>query len=334
MSANDNSCSTCILLVDNDNDDLVSLTEKLENDGYQVSSATSGEHALDLIRESCFDLVLCNLHLQGMNGAQLTRAICRIHPQLPVIAMTTHNSIEESKRALAAGASDVITKPVEMTSLSFILENGLQRNQARAKRLSSERAEVLFKVVKALAAAIDAKSNYTSFHSARMAEMCIKIGKEMALTQEQLNMLELAAHIHDVGKIGTPNAVLMKPGRLSDDEWVDILKHPGLGANFLAGIDELSEVASIIRHHHEYMDGSGYPDGLKGNAIPMLARIMAVADAYEAMTSDRPYRKALSRYEALDELRLHTDRQFDLVVVNAMACVISRLDEQERREAA
>lgn len=313
-----------VLVVDDDSDVLALLSDALTSFGYRVSPATTGEQALNLAREKKFDLILCDLRLQGMNGIVLTRAFCRMHPQVPVVLLTAYGDIEASRQALDAGASDFVTKPLELTTLPFILENNLQRKKIEARRLSEERAEVLFKAIKALAAAIDAKSEFTGAHSARMAELCVEIGVELGVSQEDLNTLELAAHIHDVGKIGTPDAVLSKPGRLSDDEWVDILKHPATGADFLAGIEELSEVAAVVRHHHEHMDGSGYPDGLKNEAIPFLARILAVADAFEAMTSDRPYREAVSVPDAVAELRMNAGIQFDPVVVEAAVVVIER----------
>jgi HD-GYP domain-containing protein (c-di-GMP phosphodiesterase class II) len=164
----------------------------------------------------------------------------------------------------------------------------------------------------------------------------LEIGAELGLSEEQLNTLELAVYVHDLGKIGIPDEVLSKPGKLTDDEWVDILRHPSLSAGFLAGIEELAEVASIVRHHHERVDGSGYPDGFKGEAIPFLSRILSVADAFEAMTSPRPYRKAISWEEALAELRNNAGTQFDPEVVEAAARVVERAIgmDKHRKKAA
>lgn len=327
--------SAAHVLVVDDEPSLVNLLgDALIRYGYEVSKACSGEAALELSRVRRFDLVLCDLYMSGMSGLQLTAALCRMHPHLPVVLITAYGDIKASRLALETGAVDFITKPIELSKLPFILENNLQRKKIEAQRLSDERADVLFKAIKALAAAIDAKSHYTGRHSARMADMCIEIGFELSLSECELNILELSAYIHDVGKIGTPDSVLMKPGRLSDDEWVDILKHPAMGASFLAGIEELSEVASIIRHHHEHLDGSGYPDGLVGDAIPLLARILTVADAYEAMTSDRPYRDAIGQNEALDELRRHSGKQFDPAVVDAMIRVVHKQDAQRDEKRA
>lgn len=314
--------TTRVLVVDDDVDALNAVSDALEEFGYEVARAASGERALEMAREIAFDVALCDLYMSGLTGMQLVRALSRIHPQMPIVLVTGSGDVEQSRQALEAGAVDFISRPVEPSTLPFVLENNLQRKRLEAKRLSETRADVLFKAIKALAAAIDAKSHFAGSHSARMADLCLEIGKEMDLPEDRLNVLELAAHIHDVGKISTPDYVLSKPGKLSDDEWVDILKHPSMGADFLAGIDELAEVASVVRHHHEHVDGSGYPDGLKGDAIPLLARILAVADAYEAMTSDRPYRRALPPENAVGELVANAGTQFDPAVVEAAQRVL------------
>jgi putative nucleotidyltransferase with HDIG domain len=185
-------------------------------------------------------------------------------------------------------------------------------------------ADVLLKTIQAIAAAVDAKSLFSSEHSSHVTQFCVEIGAEMGLPQDSLETLEFAANIHDIGKIGTPDSVLNKIGRLTSDDWTNIREHPGVGASFLSRIDELEEVARIIRHHHERMDGFGYPDKLKGRAIPLLSRILAVADAFEAMTSNRPHRCAMGTAEALHELQANAGEQFDPDVVRAAANVIER----------
>ncbi len=323
-----------VLVVDDEQDVLDQLSEALGRFGYTAATATSGESALRLTREQRFDLVIADLCLEGVSGIQLTQALSRMHPQMPVVLMTTHGDIEAGRLALEAGVSDFITKPLELESLPFVVENNLQRKKLEARRLSEERADVLFKTIKAMAAAIDARSDHTSCHSVRMANLCIAIARELDFSQDVLNALELAAYIHDIGKIGTPDSVLTKPGELSEDEWVDILKHPATGADFLAGIEELTEVAAIVRHHHEQFDGTGYPDGLKGDAIPLSARVLAAADAFEAMTSERPYRSAMSGAKAMDELRKNAGTQFDPAVVAAVERVAGRFTEADDEKRA
>lgn len=323
-----------VLVVDSESDVVEHLVDALKSYEYQVSTAECGETAIELSREKSIDIVLCDLALQGMTALEVTESLCRIHPHLPVVLITDFSDIKASRKALEIGAADFISKPIEFITLPFVIENNLQRKILEARKLSEERADVLFKAIKALAAAIDAKSHYTGRHSARMAEICVEIGKEFKLSDNTLNALELSAYIHDVGKIGTPDAILAKPGKLTEEEWADVLKHPAMGAGFLAGIDELSEIAAIIRHHHEHLDGTGYPDGLKGDAIPFLSRILAVADAFEAMTSDRPYRSAISRNDAMDELKRNSGKQFDPNVVNATINVIKRLYHEDAEEKA
>jgi response regulator RpfG family c-di-GMP phosphodiesterase len=334
MQLNDPGYPTAqVLVVDDEPDALAALADALITHGYDVSTAPSAEDGIELAKQKGFDLVLCDLYMNGMSGVQFTQAVSRMHPNVPVIVVTAWGDIEASRQALDAGASDFVTKPIEFTSLPFLLENNLQRKKIELRRVSEQRADVLFKAIKGLAAAIDAKSHYTGKHSAHTAEVCLEIGQEHGLTEERMNTLELAAHIHDVGKIGCPDAVLTKPGKLTPEEWYDILRHPAMGADFLAGIDELTEVATIVRHHHERMDGEGYPDGLSGDAIPPLTRILAVADAFEAMTSDRPYRPALSWDDALAELRANAGTQFDPLVVTAAERVVRMalgIDDEER----
>lgn len=195
-------------------------------------------------------------------------------------------------------------------------------------------ADVLLKTIEAIAAAIDAKSLFSRKHSAHVTELSLEIGVELGLPAERLDTLRLAAHIHDIGKIGTPETVLTKPGTLTDDEWARILKHPAAGADFLAEIDDLREVAEIVRHHHERIDGQGYPDRLRGEGIPFLSRILAVADAFEAMTSRRPHRRPITALEALEELKINAGRQFDADVVEAAATVIERRHSAESGKKA
>lgn len=204
---------------------------------------------------------------------------------------------------------------------------------AAASRMFS--ANVLFATIRAIAAAVDAKSVFSREHSSRVTQLCLEIGSEMGLPKEDLAILEFAAAIHDIGKIGTPESLLSKMDRLTEEDWTSIRDHPRVGATFLARIDEQREVATIIRHHHERMDGYGYPDNLRGQAIPLSSRILAVADAFEAMTADRPYRRAMSPANALRELQANAGEQFDPEVVKAAAAVIQRkyLETRDKRAA-
>lgn len=180
----------------------------------------------------------------------------------------------------------------------------------------------LHEVVDALAAAVDAKDNYTCGHSERVAEMSLAIAKEMRLSDEEQYLIHIGAHLHDVGKIGIPDAVISKPGRLTNEEFSMIKDHPVIGYQIVSKVKILQSVSLIIRHHHERIDGDGYPDRLAGAEIPLGARIVAVADAFDAMTTTRTYKTSMSVREALQELTRCSDTQFDRKVVEVFTNII------------
>jgi response regulator RpfG family c-di-GMP phosphodiesterase len=308
------------------------LEEGLAALGHEVLSTPDGEAALGLLKQKRLDVVITSSDLLGMNGIQLSRAIARIHPHVPIVIMSRSPDPGEVAQALSSGASDLVSETISPEEMAAVVERNIERKAAAARRLMSDRAEVLFKAIRALTAAIDAKSHYAARHSARVTQLSLLIGCRLALSPEQTMTLELAGQLHDIGKIGTPDTVLTKPDVLTDEEWVDVLKHPALGSAFLAPIPELAEIASIVRHHHEHFAGTGYPDGLQGEAIPMLSRIIAVADAYDAMTSERPYRRAMSHEEAADELRQHCGTQFDASIVHHLIAALGE-DSVERKAA-
>jgi len=182
----------------------------------------------------------------------------------------------------------------------------------------------LHEVVDALAAAVDAKDSYTCGHSERVAEMSLAIAKAMNLSEEEQYLIHIGAHLHDVGKIGIPDAIISKPGRLNENEFNMIKEHPMTGYHIVRKVKILQSVSLIIRHHHERMDGGGYPDGLFGTAIPLGARIVAIADAFDAMTTNRTYKKSKSKSEALQELIRCSDSQFDREIVRVFVEIITK----------
>jgi putative nucleotidyltransferase with HDIG domain len=187
--------------------------------------------------------------------------------------------------------------------------------------------------VRALGAAMETKDQYTAEHAESLALMAIAVGRELGLSDADLRLLEYAALLHDIGKIGVPGEILNKPDQLNDEEFAEIAKHTLLGEHISSQVDDLKPVARIIRSAHERWDGKGYPDGLRGEDIPLLARILLVCDAYHAMTSDRPYRKALAEDIALAELRQHAGTQFDPDVVHALCHVWETIGRMSRGEA-
>jgi putative two-component system response regulator len=315
-----------ILIVTSDDATADAALNALSGRRYNVMIATNGQQALAVLKQRAVDMMLTDINVPHMPGLHLAHAAARMLPDLAVALLTQETGIEAARTAVGCGASDYISKPIDTPQLVLVLERNLTKKRSSADQLATERSQVLFSAIRALAAAIDAKSDFTATHSSRVTALSVSAAKVMGLPASDIATIELAAQIHDIGKIGTPDEVLDKPGTLTDMEWVDILRHPDVGSGMLSHVPALARVASIVRHHHERYDGTGYPDGLAGEAIPLLARIVAIADAYEAMTSDRPYRMAKSHTEAIRELRANMGKQFDPL---ALECFIAAVDDME-----
>jgi HD-GYP domain-containing protein (c-di-GMP phosphodiesterase class II) len=236
---------------------------------------------------------------------------------MPVVLLTGHTDVELARDSLQRGASDFVTKPVNIRELPILVERNLTRRRLEVARLQEREAQVLFAAIKALASAVDAKDRYTARHSRVVTRLALLLADAIHLASEERYVLELSAWMHDVGKIGVPDSILTKPGSLTEEEFTVMKAHPVKGGEIVGEIEELGRVADVIRHHHERVDGHGYPDGLRGEAIPLASRIILIADAFEAMTADRSYRHGLDREAALGELREHGGTQFDAELVNA-----------------
>jgi putative two-component system response regulator len=312
-----------LLVVDDVEAVRIALTECLGVIGYDVTAAASGVDALDLLRMERFDLMITDHTMPGLSGLELTEVVLTMHPDMPVVLLTGHTDVEMAKTSLLRWASDFVTKPVNIKELPIVVERNLTRRRMEVARLREREAQVMFEAIKALASAVDAKDPYTARHSDRVTRLSLLIGDAIGLGPEERYVLELSAWMHDVGKIGIPDSILTKPARLTVEEFDLMKKHPVKGAEIVGQIEELSRVADVIRHHHERVDGSGYPDGLIGEAIPLNARIIQIADAFEAMTSDRSYRKDPGRTYALQEIAQFSGSQFDPALAQAFLSVIA-----------
>jgi len=306
-----------LLVVDDMEAMRMALVQCLHLSGYEVVSAASGGEALELLRTQRFDLLLTDQAMPGLSGLELTEAVSRMHPHMPVVLLTGHTDVELARDSLQRGASDFVTKPVNIRELPILVERNLTRRRLEVARLQEREAQVLFAAIKALASAVDAKDRYTARHSRVVTRLALLLADAIHLASEERYVLELSAWMHDVGKIGVPDSILTKPGSLTEEEFTVMKAHPVKGGEIVGEIEELGRVADVIRHHHERVDGHGYPDGLRGEAIPLASRIILIADAFEAMTADRSYRHGLDREAALGELREHGGTQFDAELVNA-----------------
>ena len=293
----------------------------------QVRTAEDGTAALKSIRASRPDLVLLDVQMPGMNGYEVCRRIksdaaTRL---LPVVMITSLDRTSDRVQALEAGADDYMTKPVDRVELVARVRSALRLKTVYDSLDSAE--QVIF----ALAAAVEAKDPFTEAHTQRVAESARAIGARLGLAEPDLDALYRGGLIHDIGKIGVPDAILLKPGPLNAQELTAMRLHPIIGENIVAPLRSGAALLPIIRHHHEHFDGGGYPDRLSGGGIPQLARIVSVCDAFDALVNDRPYRQRKSTDEALATLTAGAGRQWDPEVVRLF---VSELPSVTRLGAA
>jgi putative two-component system response regulator len=302
-----------ILVVEDDVRLRTVLLRFLTREGYEATPAGTGEDALRLVRERHPDLVLLDVRLPGeLDGFDVCRRIKENEATalIPVTILTALDSAEARQAGIEAGADDFLTKPFDYSLLRARL-----RTQLRIKRLTDqlERAET---VIFSMARWVEVKDPYTEGHLRRIAGYGAQIAEALGLGPEQVRTVRRAGILHDIGKIGVSEAILQKPGPLDPEEQAELRRHAEHGAAIVAPLGFAAEVAPIILAHHEHWDGRGYPRGLAGEAIPIGARIIAVVDAWDAMTTDRPYRRSLGDAEAIRRLRQGAGTQWDPRVVD------------------
>ncbi len=312
--------SPLVLVIEDEPTQRGLLTRVLEREGYQVLGLADGEMGLRAIVEHAPQMVLLDLNLPRMDGFEICRRL-RADPltaTLPVIIITAHTAMEDMVAALDAGADDFLAKPVQQAELLARMRSAMRLRRAIT---SLERAT---QIVAALANAVEAKDVGLVHHCRWLAHHAARVGANVGLRGEQLEAVAYGALLHDVGKIGVPEHLLRKEGPLSDEEWDLMRRHPEIGERICEPLRASRTFAPIIRHHHERFNGTGYPDRLRAERIPLGARIVAIADAYEAMVHGRPYQPAQAHSVARDELLRLRGSQFDPELVPIF------LDELER----
>jgi putative two-component system response regulator len=274
------------------------LTGLLTRDGYTVRAAADGTAALQMIRDETPDLILSDVLMPGMNGFELCREVKsnRATRLVPVVLVTSLSERQDRIEGINAGADDFLTKPVDAQELKARV-----RSLLRLKRFTDD-LDSAESVILSLALTVEARDSYTSGHCQRMAAYASGFGRHLGLPDEDVAALRRGGYLHDVGKVGVSDAILQKPGRLTPEERDAMKRHTIIGEALCGELRLLKPVRPIARHHHERCDGSGYPDGLKGKEIPLLAQIMAIVDVYDALSTDRVYRPALSAEAAIAEL--------------------------------
>jgi putative two-component system response regulator len=318
-----------ILIVDDEMANVRLLEVILESGGFtKVRSATDAAQGLRMFQEERPDLLLLDLHMPHINGFELME---RLQPMmdedgfLPILVLTADVTPQTKRRALASGANDFLTKPVDRVEvllrvtnlLKIRLQNANLEQQVRERTQGLEEAQ--HATLRRLALAAEYRDDDTGVHTRRVGSLAGQLGRSLGLGQKQALLLEQAAPLHDVGKIGIPDSILLKPGKLTPEEFEVIKSHTIIGAQILSGSSSpwLQLAEHIALTHHEKWDGTGYPRGLSGIDIPIEGRIVAVVDVFDALTHDRPYKKAWPLEEALAEIQRQSGRQFDPEVVEA-----------------
>jgi putative nucleotidyltransferase with HDIG domain len=308
-----------ILLIDDDQSILFIMAKFLQRHNYVTVSVTRAEEALKMVSSQPFDLVACDIAMPGMNGLEFLNRLKRIDPGLASVVVTGSGSVTMAVKALESGALGFVTKPFSEEELLDSIETAIQ--QARLVRETTATklyAPLLESASSALLHALEAKDQDSEGHSQQVAYYSQKIAQRLGLSEGESIQIFFAGLFHDIGKIGTPDAILRKAGPLTPDEQQEMMKHPQVGAKIIETVEELRLAATYILHHHERYDGSGYPNALKGEDIPIGSRIVAVADVYQELISRRVYAEIKTQEEAIEELRRGSGTQFDPKIVEIL----------------
>ncbi len=300
-----------VLVADGDPASVAELRARLESGGHRVIVAQDGAAALRLLSAHPVDLVLCDAALSDMDGVEVCRAIkqARATRDIPVVLLIAADDELLRARALEAGADDVAIKPLDRELVLVLV-----RSQLRITRLKTQLDE-LEGIVVTLARAVEDRDHSSAGLAEKVAHWAMQLGTALGLPDDQLTYLYKAALLHDVGTLSVPVGVLSKEGRLDPAEFSQVKRHPVVGEEILGALPLAKQLLPAVRHHHERIDGAGYPDGIGGDEIPLFARIIAIADAFVAMTSDRPYRRRRSREEAIRTLEQGAGKQWDATLV-------------------
>jgi response regulator RpfG family c-di-GMP phosphodiesterase len=343
-----------ILIVDDEQGIRRLLSDGLELEGFDCSDASGGARALELLEAQPFDAVISDLRMSGTSGLELLEGVREKHPQVAFLMATAVDDVRVGIQAMKAGADDYLVKPFQLEVVVTAVRRAIERRRLeqeveiyrrRLEEMVEQRTRQLQVAIKrieqtydetleTLSATLDLRDNETAGHSRRVTRYCLEIAQVMGCDTAQLKTLARGVHLHDIGKIGIPDAILRKPDKLTEEERAIMESHVRIGYELVCHIAFLAGSAEIVLTHHEHHDGTGYPQGLRGEEIPLSARIFAVADTLDAMTSDRPYRRALPYSVAREEIIRESGRQFDPKVVEGFLAIPEKVLETIRLEVA
>src|SRR5262245_36725468 len=341
------------LLIVDDEAEVRGVLNDLLSGPYECAEAASAEEALAKLQQSDFELVISDITMSGMSGLEMIPHVKSISPDTVIVMISGMQTIESAINALRLGAFDYLMKPFDLRQAEAAVARALEYHElVVAKRRYENHLEELVEqrtaelddalgslenayrsTLQALTAALETRDAETHGHSERVVTFSLRLGCECGLNANEMKALEFGSLLHDIGKIGVPDAILRKPGKLTEEEWERMREHPLHGQQILRGIKFLEGAGRVVAQHHEKWDGSGYPLGLRGDEIDICARIFAVADAFDAITSDRVYRRGRTYEAAAKELDEWVGRQFDPKVVEAFHRVPQEDWDELRRQS-
>jgi response regulator RpfG family c-di-GMP phosphodiesterase len=325
------------VLIADDEPEIRNVLVDLLSPTYDCTAVGSAEEVLERLRTEEFDLVVSDIMMGGMSGLEMVPLVLALRPETAVVMLSGVQTVESAVGAMRAGAYDYVMKPFDLPHVEAAVQRALEHKSLRdaKRRYENQLEEIVARrtqeldralhsledayrmTLKALTSALEARDHETRGHSERVVAFSLRLGRELGLTGSQLRSLEFGSLLHDIGKIGVPDAILRKPAALTNEEWERMREHPLHGQRILEGVEFLEGAARVVAQHHEQWDGSGYPFGLRGEEIDITARIFSVADAFDAMTSDRVYRCGRPYAAAAAELDENAGKQFDPGVVRA-----------------
>ena len=329
LSENDEKKHT-ILAVDDEENNLALIKRTLRSN-YNLMLASSGEEALEIMKEhgAEISLIVSDQKMSTMEGTEFFKQIYDNHPNIVKILLTGHSNIDILVDSInECHLFQYILKPFDPEQLCMIVESGIKKYELTTSKtqILKDLSELFYKTIKSIAFALDAKDPYTHGHSMRVTLYSLALAKAMNLPDELLEEIETAGLLHDIGKIAIPEKILLKPGKLTDEEYNIIKSHPELGEKLIYNIEKLKLISNWLRSHHERYDGKGYPEQLVGEQIPISSRIIAIADTYDAMTSSRAYRTALSHEIAINEIEHCSGTQFDPKLAEIFVSISSEIE--------
>ena len=331
-----------LLIVDDEPSIRSLLRQKLSREGYLCKEAADAEQALNMLATSPIALVILDIKMPGKSGIELLPEIKSVYPDTIVIMATAIIDINVAIQCLKQGADDYICKPFNLEEVSLAVQRALDRRrlqlelrgyqqflEEKVEEQTGEIRKIFLGAIEALVSALEAKDKYTGGHSRRVTNIALALGNELALSAKDVEDLRWGSLLHDIGKIAIDQVIQNKPGKLTREEYEHIMTHAGVGAHIVKPLVD-GIINEMIEHHHDHYDGSGLHQVIAGSGIPLGARIIAVADAFDAITSDRPYRSAMSVAEAVHEIKHGAGTQFDPDIVTAFLKTVGRVTTQAR----